>query len=209
MEITSILLGAAGLGLGLLAVAWGYYWVYSRRINRALNGKRRKRPLVPPFVVGLALLLVFGVGTACIVLSQDGGLRTAEDVIDAMAEKGGEEADWQVEFAQGEGMAAALAYGEEDSSFAVYRYDGSFRFRYGGGRSSSIEKGLRVFELGGEQALLSRNAPGIARIESHGGESYAVNPDQPFVLVIPSGGFTLYDSEGEPIHLDYERTTIQ
>lgn len=86
-----------------------------------------------------------------------------------------------------------------------------YEFRYGG-VSSSIEHGVRVFSLGTSSALLSMNAQHIAAIVCHDGQSFELDPDRPFVLLLPTGGFDAYDSAGQLIELDadgwHEQTSL-
>ncbi len=48
------------------------------------------------------------------------------------------------------------------------------------------------------------NAPHIAAIECHDGERYEIDSNSPFVLIIPSGGFDVYDINGDLINLTQE-----
>ena len=114
---------------------------------------------------------------------------------------------WQTEAAADGRIAAVLAYDGEsgEHAFAIYEgTGGKYAFRVGG-KSSSIQRSVRAFEAGGATALLSMNAPGIAAVVCHGGPRYELDPGRPFVLVIPSGGFDLYDSAGDPVDLARDR----
>ena len=85
-------------------------------------------------------------------------------------------------------------------------------FRYGG-KSTSIKESLRAFVYGDEVALISMNALQVAQVRSASGERFYVEPGEPFVLVIPGGGFEFYDAQGNPIPLTqnrwYEVTEIE
>ena len=49
------------------------------------------------------------------------------------------------------------------------------------------------------------NSLHIAAIDSHGGARYEIDPDRPFALLIPGGGFDAYDSAGQLLNLEQEQ----
>ena len=44
---------------------------------------------------------------------------------------------------------------------------------------------------------ISMNRLGIAKIACHDGNTYQLDPESPFVLIIPSGGADIYDKNGD------------
>lgn len=210
MELKAVILTLLAAMLALLAACAGYYYAYKRHINRALSqpGKKLLR-LAPPRVVLIALAGVFAL--SCLTLAVS-ALRDAG----RLSNLGDIEADiglpqgWEMESAMDERAAAVLCFDAGDGGHSFYVYENvggkaaDYVFRYGGS-STSIERGLRAFSFGGSTVLISMNALHIAAIESHGGGRYELDPNGPFVLLIPGGGFDAYDSTGEPIDLEQEQ----
>lgn len=103
---------------------------------------------------------------------------------------------WQIETAMTERYGALMAWNEDmsDSHYHIFINEENglpdYVFRYGGG-SSSLETSVLLFEQEGNLILLSLNKPRIAQIECDNGMIYHVDPDKPFVLIIPDGGHIL------------------
>ncbi|MGM9661516.1 MAG: hypothetical protein ACI3WR_00290 [Oscillospiraceae bacterium] len=194
----------------LVLIAAGYLRLYTRAINRALVTKGRKPPrMIPPYKVVAALAAALVIAAA-LCLSGMNRITTARDMEESLRKSQTIREDWNIEIAMSDSFAAALAYddGLTDHSFAVYRNTGrlfeNYQFRYGG-HTVSVEQSVSVYKYDGMLALLSMNALHIARIQCHDGETYEIDPDSPFVLILPDGGFDAYDSAGKLIDLEQDR----
>lgn len=206
MELKVIILSLLAAALVILAVCAVYFHVYKRHINRALAQQDKKLlRLAPPRTVLVVFSTVFVLLCLTLIaagLMGQGRLSTLSDVeADVGLTQG-----WEMESAMDERAAAVLCFDAGDGGHSFYVYENvggnaaDYVFRYGGS-STSIERGLRAFSFGGSTVLISMNALHIAAIESHGGGRYELDPDGPFVLVIPGGGFDAYDSAGALLDL--------
>lgn len=203
-------------------VCVGYLFVYKKHINKVLIEPEKKHiKLVPPYKVLLVLVIllaVVGTSFAVTIISNMEHLSTVNDIENNVRSFQKISDDWNVEIAMNDRIAAVIAYDNQESehTFSIYENKGNananYVFRYGG-KSTSIERGIRVFKFEGTTALISMNTLRIAAIECHDGDRYELDPNTPFVLVIPSGGFDVYDENGKLIDITqagwYELTEPQ
>ena len=222
MDISYILLLLFAAVCVFFLVCIGYLLIYKKHINKVLIEPDKKHiKLVPPYKVLLVLIIVFAiVGTsfAVTIIPNTEHLSTVNDIEEDVRSFQKISDDWNIEIAMNERIAAVIAYDNQESehTFSIYENKGSTKtnyvFRYGG-KSTSIERGIRVFRFEGTTALISMNILHIAAVECHDGERYEVDPNTPFVLVIPSGGFDVYDENGNLIDITqagwYELTEPQ
>ena len=222
MDISYILLLLFAAVCVFFLVCIGYLLIYKKHINKVLIEPDKKHiKLVPPYKVLLVLIIVFAiVGTsfAVTIIPNTEHLSTVNDIEEDVRSFQKISDDWNIEIAMNERIAAVIAYDNQESehTFSIYENKGSTKtnyvFRYGG-KSTSIERGIRVFKFEGTTALISMNILHIAAVECHDGERYEVDPNTPFVLVIPSGGFDVYDENGNLIDITqagwYELTEPQ
>ena len=222
MDISSIFLMLFAAVCVICLVCVGYLFVYKKHINKVLIEPDKKHiKLVPPYKVLLALVIllaVVGTSYAVTIIPNMERLSTVNDIEDDVRSFQKISDDWNVEIAMNDRIAAVIAYDNQESkhTFSIYENKGNknanYMFRYGG-KSTSIERGIRVFKFEGTTALISMNALRIAAIECHDGNRYEVDPNTPFVLVIPSGGFDVYDENGKLIDITqvdwYEQTEHQ
>ena len=222
MDISSIFLMLFAAVCVICLVCVGYLFVYKKHINKALIEPDKKHiKLVPPYKVLLVLVIllaVVGTSYAITIIPNMERLSTVNDIEDDVRSFQKISDDWNVEIAMNDRIAAVIAYDNQEGkhTFSIYENKGNknanYMFRYGG-KSTSIERGIRVFKFEGTTALISMNALRIAAIECHDGNRYEVDPNTPFVLVIPSGGFDVYDENGKLIDITqvdwYEQTEHQ
>ena len=222
MDISYILLLLFAAVCVFFLVCIGYLLIYKKHINKVLIEPDKKHiKLVPPYKVLLVLIIVFAiVGTsfAVTIIPNTEHLSTVNDIEEDVRSFQKISDDWNIEIAMNDRIAAVIAYDNQESehTFSIYENKGNTKtnyvFRYGG-KSTSIERGIRVFRFEGTTALISMNILHIAAIECHYGERYEVDPNTPFVLVIPSGGFDVYDENGNLIDITqagwYELTEPQ
>ena len=222
MDLISLLLPILLAAAGVLLAGAGYFLLYRWNVNRALAAPDRRRLRLPaPCRVLAALAAALVLASLALVIAQLSGparLTDAGGIERDVRQSQNVGSDWTVEIGLDGRAAAVLAYDprKEEHVFSVYVNDGGTRpdyvFRYGG-KSTSIQRGIRAFELEGATALISMNALGIAAVESHGGARYEVAPDRPFAIVIPGGGYDLYDSAGDLIDPArsgwFERTQVR
>ncbi len=222
MDISYILLLLFAAVCVFFLVCIGYLLIYKKHINKVLIEPDKKHiKLVPPYKVLLVLIIVFAIvvtSFAVTLIPNTEHLSTVNDIEEDVRSFQKISDDWNIEIAMNERIAAVIAYDNQESehTFSIYENKGSTKtnyvFRYGG-KSTSIERGIRVFRFEGTTALISMNILHIAAIECHDGERYEVDPNTPFVLVIPSGGFDVYDENGNLIDITqvgwYELTEPQ
>ena len=222
MDISYILLLLFAAVCVFFLVCIGYLLIYKKHINKVLIEPDKKHiKLVPPYKVLLVLIIVFAIvvtSFAVTLIPNTEHLSTVNDIEEDVRSFQKISDDWNIEIAMNERIAAVIAYDNQESehTFSIYENKGSTKtnyvFRYGG-KSTSIERGIRVFRFEGTTALISMNALRIAAIECHDGNRYEVDPNTPFVLVIPSGGFDVYDENGKLIDTTqvdwYEQTEHQ
>lgn len=222
MNISYVLLKLLAGVFVLLVICAIYFFIYKHHINKVLVKPQKKHiRMIPPYTILVALIIVFAaLGTFFIItiLPSLHRISTVSDIEKAVRGSQRINSDWNVEVAMNDRVAAAIAYNDQisDHSFSIYKSDGkakaNYVFRYGG-KSSSIKHSVRVFKFEGTTVLISMNALHIAAIECHDGERHEIDPNTPFVLVIPSGGFDVYDNSGKLIDLTqvswYELTEIK
>lgn len=222
MDISYILLLLFAAVCVFFLVCIGYLLIYKKHINKVLIEPDKKHiKLVPPYKVLLVLIIVFAIvvtSFAVTLIPNTEHLSTVNDIEEDVRSFQKISDDWNIEIAMNERIAAVIAYDNQESehTFSIYENKGSTKtnyvFRYGG-KSTSIERGIRVFRFEGTTALISMNILHIAATECHDGERYEVDPNTPFVLVIPSGGFDVYDENGNLIDITqagwYELTEPQ
>ena len=222
MDISYILLLLFAAVCVFFLVCIGYLLIYKKHINKVLIEPDKKHiKLVPPYKVLLVLIIVFAIvvtSFAVTLIPNTEHLSTVNDIEEDVRSFQKISDDWNIEIAMNERIAAVIAYDNQESehTFSIYENKGSTKtnyvFRYGG-KSTSIERGIRVFRFEGTTALISMNILHIAAVECHDGERYEVDPNTPFVLVIPSGGFDVYDENGNLIDITqagwYELTEPQ
>ena len=222
MDISYILLLLFAAVCVFFLVCIGYLLIYKKHINKVLIEPDKKHiKLVPPYKVLLVLIIVFAIvvtSFAVTLIPNTEHLSTVNDIEEDVRSFQKISDDWNIEIAMNERIAAVIAYDNQESehTFSIYENKGSTKtnyvFRYGG-KSTSIERGIRVFKFEGTTALISMNILHIAAIECHDGERYEIDPNNPFVLVIPSGGFDVYDENGKLIDITkadwYELTEPQ
>lgn len=222
MDISYILLLLFAAVCVFFLVCIGYLLIYKKHINKVLIEPDKKHiKLVPPYKVLLVLIIVFAIvvtSFAVTLISNTEHLSTVNDIEEDVRSFQKISDDWNIEIAMNERIAAVIAYDNQESehTFSIYENKGSTKtnyvFRYGG-KSTSIERGIRVFKFEGTTALISMNILHIAAVECHDGERYEIDPNNPFVLVIPSGGFDVYDENGKLIDITqadwYELTEPQ
>ena len=204
MEIKFILTVLLVSLLALVGIVLVYYHFYKRHINKALKDPQAKhRKMLPPHVLisVLAVLLIIVVITA-VVLDLEFDLSrsrlTSKEEILANARIGYE--DMQSEISMSGDVAAVLCYPEDlsEAEFRVYINENSNHPDYvfsRGGDLTSIERAAYLLEYNGTYVLISLNACQIAEIRCENGTTYSVDPDSPFVLVIPDGGSLLSKAE--------------
>lgn len=222
MDISYILLLLFAAVCVFFLVCIGYLLIYKKHINKVLIEPDKKHiKLVPPYKVLLVLIIVFAIvvtSFAVTLIPNTEHLSTVNDIEEDVRSFQKISDDWNIEIAMNERIAAVIAYDNQESehTFSIYENKGSTKtnyvFRYGG-KSTSIERGIRVFRFEGTTALISMNILHIAAVECHDGERYEIDPNNPFVLVIPSGGFDVYDENGNLIDITqagwYELTEPQ
>lgn len=197
----------------LTIVAVGYFLLYSSNINKALVTKGRKHlHMIPFYKVVIVLIILFMIGAAVLAAIYFPGMSriaTAHDIEEHMREFQAVNDEWNVEVAMSDDYAAAIAYdGEQsDHTFAIYRNANEtftdFAFRVGG-HTVSVEKSVSVYKFEDTLVLVSMNALHIAKIERHDGDVYEFDPNRPFVIVMPSGGFDVYGDDGILIDLEQD-----
>ena len=222
MDISYILLLLFAAVCVFFLVCIGYLLIYKKHINKVLIEPDKKHiKLVPPYKVLLVLIIVFAIvvtSFAVTLIPNTEHLSTVNDIEEDVRSFQKISDDWNIEIAMNDRIAAVIAYDNQESehTFSIYENKGNTKtnyvFRYGG-KSTSIERGIRVFRFEGTTALISMNILHIAAVECHDGERYEIDPNNPFVLVIPSGGFDVYDENGKLIDITqadwYELTEPQ
>lgn len=204
MEITfiiAVLLGALAIAIGGVLV---YLHFYKRHINNVLQGTQAKSKKMPPPHVLISVLPVLLILVAVVTVMLDmefdlsqSRLTTKEEIL-ANARIGYE--DMQSEISMSGDVAAVLNFKEDlsDSDFRVYINKNSNHPNYvfrRGADLTSVERAAYLLEYDGTYVLISLNAFRIAEIRCENGTTYSVNPDSPFVIVIPNGGSLLSTTE--------------
>ena len=206
-----VLARAVSIGIIMLVcVLQGYLKLYEQKINQAVEqGRPMKKPMVPPFKVANALKVVLALAVFLPLISDAAASINRDRNLERSVEQQAAEKQMSVAFAATKDNAAALYYKEDgsDHTFALYETRGTIFKEYvflHGGSATSIDEGVRAFrmEKSGELVLFSMNRLRIAKIVCHDGEAYHLDPDSPFVLILPSGGADIYDKNGALIDLE-------
>lgn len=212
MDLSILILMVLAIAVLLAAAVLVYLQIYKRNINKALNAKAGiHRHMVPPHnMAALSVVLVAAVVVLGIIVAPNfNRITNAHEIEQAAREFQAIGNEWNVEMGMADNFAAVLFYNEDrsDHSFAIYRNTNEVRANYVfwyGGNSTSIQRSVRVFKYDGALALISMNELHIAKIECHDGETYVLDPNSPFVFVIPGGGFDVYDKNGNLIDLEQD-----
>lgn len=205
MELTFILMVVLVTLLLLVGAVLIYLYFYKRHINNMLQKPQTKKmKMLPPHVlISFLPVLLIIVAIAAVVLDMEfdlsrSRLTTKEEILEN-ARIGYE--DMQSEISMSGDIAAVLSFPEDlsEAEFRVYINKNSnhpdYVFRRGGDLTS-IERAAYLLEYNGSYVLISLNAYRIAEIQCENGTTYSVDPDSPFVLVIPDGGSLLSQAEG-------------
>lgn len=204
------LVRAVSLGIILLVcILQGYLKLYEKKINQAVEqGRPLKRPMVPPYQVANALKVLLYLAVLLPLISDAAASINRDRNLERSVEQQAAEKQMSVAFVASEDSAAALYYEEDgsDHTFALYECRGTIFKEYvflHGGSATSIDRSVRAFRMeeSGELVLFSMNKLRIAEIVCHHGEAYHLDPDSPFVLILPSGGADIYDENGDLIDL--------
>ena len=210
MSLISLLLIIPAVLLTALMIVYGYLKVYQAKIDQSLEaGRPMKKPMIPPYRIANAVKILLVIALAVpAVLYLSGNRPTSAKALEQSVQQRAAEEKRDVLLVQTKTTAAALYYSEDQSghSFALYENRGKLMDDYcfiHGGSSASIEESVRVFRMEntGELVLFSMNMPRISKIVSHDGTTYHLDPESPFVLILPSGGADLYDAEGNLLDL--------
>lgn len=209
MEITFIFMVLLVALVMAVAAVLVYLHFYKRHINNALRKTQVKhKKMLPPHVL-ISFLPVLLILVAIITVALDmefdlsqSRLTTKEEIL-ANARIGLE--DMQSEISMSGDVAAVLNFKEDlsDSDFRVYINKNSnhpdYVFRRGADLTS-VERAAYLLEYDGTYVLISLNAFRIAEIRCENGTTYSIDPDAPFVLVIPDGGTLLSTTEDDVTH---------
>ena len=222
MDISYILLLLFAGVFVLLVGCTIYFFIYKHHINKVLVAPQKKHiKMIPPYKILIVCIILFvsiGLSFILTLLPGSNGVSTVNEIEKDVRSSQKISDDWNVEIATSNQIAAVIAYDDQksDHAFSIYESDSgtkiNYKFRYGG-KSTSIERSVRVFRLDGATALISMNTLHIAAIECHDGERFEVDPNTPFVLIIPGGGFDVYDGNGNLIDITqdgwYELTELE
>lgn len=205
MEVTFILMVVLVTLLLLVGAVLIYLYFYKQHINNVLQKPQtKKKKMLPPHVLISflpALLIIIAIAAVVLDMEFDlsrSRLTTKEEILEN-ARIGYE--DMQSEISMSGDIAAVLSFPEDfsEAEFRVYINENNnhpdYVFRRGGDLTS-IERAAYLLEYNGSYVLISLNAYRIAEIQCENGITYSVDPDSPFVLVIPDGGSLLSQTEG-------------
>lgn len=204
MDITFIIMVLLVALVILFGAVFLYVCLYKKHINKALQEPQVKRKkMLPPYVLIYlipVLLIVIGIVIVALDVQIDfsqSRLTTKEEIL-SNARIGFEE--MQSEISMSGDVAAVLNYKEDlsDSDFRVYINKNSNHPNYvfrRGADLTSVERAAHLLEYDGTYVLVSLNVLRIAEIRCENGTTYSVDPDLPFVLVIPNGGSLLSKTE--------------
>lgn len=216
MELTFLLLVVlicAGALAGLLLL---YGKLYERHINKALLAPSPRRMIAPrALAVWIpAVLLLAGLGVYALDVTFDISQRrltTKEEILEN-ARIGYE--DFTSQISMSGDVAAVLSYPADlsEAEYRVYLNSNSNHPDYvyrTGGDITAIERGVCLLEDRGTFIFLSLNTPRIAEIRCENGTSYTVDPNEPFVLVIPEAGSLLRETRDDvTYYLGYTGVTV-
>lgn len=217
MEVKFILMVLLVTLLALAGIVLIYLQFYKRHINNMLQKTQTKpKRMLPPHVLVsflTVLLIIVAIITVALDMEFDlsqSRLTTKEEIL-ANARIGYE--DMQSEISMSGDVAAVLSFTEDlsESRFRVYINKNSnhpdYVFRRGG-NLTAIERAACLLEYNGTYVLFSLNAYRIAEIRCENGTIYSVDPNSPFVLVIPDGGSLLGKTEQDATYC-YDYTGIR
>ena len=204
MEITFIIIALLiALAIATCALLL-YLHFYKKHINKMLQEPQvRRKKMLPPYVLVYllpVLLIIVGIVTVALDMHFDlsySRLTTKEEIL-ANARIGFE--NMQSEISMSGDVAAVLNFKEDlsDSDFRIYINKNSNRPDYvfrRGADLTSVERGAHLLEYDGTYILVSLNTFRIAEIQCENGTTYSVDPNWPFVLVIPNGGSLISKTE--------------
>ena len=167
------------------------------------KGKRFLAVIVGVVVLAAAGSLLLPAGQA----GQDRGV-PAEELREHTRERAGVPEDWAYAEDRTETAYAVLFYDPENPADCTFRFctvrEGEEGyFTRGGGNLSEVRDGITVYNLRDtpDRAVVSVNAPQAARITAPDGTDVEVDPDAPFVLLLPQDGgeLSITDAQGEEI----------
>ena len=167
--------------------------------------KTRVLMLVP--VVLLAAVAAGAVWMETGVPGQDRGIPT-EELLEHTRERAGVSEDWAYAEDLTDTAYAVLFYDPENPTdctfhFCMAREGEEGYFTRVGGNLSEVRDDITVYTLRDtpDRAVVSANTPQAARIEAPDGTDVEVDPDAPFVLLLPQDGgeLTITDDQGEEI----------
>lgn len=217
MDLTFIIAVGFAAVLFLTDVVLLYLHFYKRHINKILQKDQAKqKKMMPPHRLlpwALALLVVIMVAAVVLDMEFDlsqSRLTTKEEILEN-ARIGYE--DTQSQIAMSADVAAVLSYSEDlsESEFRVYINKNSNRPNYifrCGGDLTAIQRAAYLMEYKGTFILFSCNTCRISEIRCENGTTYRVDPDLPFVLVIPDGGSLLSYGAGESAYHGYTGISV-
>lgn len=232
---SAVLICGGVLVLALLA----YLALYRVHINKVLEDTTvpRKRWISPIVLLVLIPVVLFVCTVTVSILEvqfdiSQSRLTSREEILalyeDAAQQKRHSEGwkDYNQIMTMTEEFALVLAYPSDhsDSQFDIYRNSDSEPVDYEGRMHLSltaVERGVMMVECDGAMLFGSLNQIRVARIVTDGGVVYEIDPEEPFVLVIPDGctrliekldgpistrvygysGFTAYDEYGNEMDL--------
>lgn len=237
MEIYFVVSAVLGCGIVLVLALLGYLMLYKAHINKALGDTTvpRKRWISPVVLLIMipAVLLVCTVTISILEVRFDisnSRLTSREEILKSytwMYEEKPEKWDQNnMVMTMTDEFALVLHYLDDysDSQFDIYRNDPDGLTNYVGRKRLSltaVERGVMMVECDGAMLFGSLNQIRVAKIVTDDGVVHEIDPDEPFVLVIPDGcsrlvekldgsistrvygysGFTAYDEYGKEMDL--------
>ncbi len=167
------------------------------RIRNVMNYKKPAS-----WIIVLCLILVAGLSITLILNSNR--ISNANQLEQAARQSKTIGEDWNVQLAKTDDLAVLLFYSNDmsDHSFSIYRNKNKVFPNYvfiRGGSLSEIERSILTYNYDGSLVLLSMNSDRIAQIICHDGETYEVNPDSPFAIIVPQGGYDILNEAGNRI----------
>ena len=210
MSLLSLILAILAVIAVLLLAIFCYLQIYQKHINKALGSEAyTHKHMISPRKVAIILGGILITAAAVLALSfwASKGPLTSREMLEDDARKRAETRGMDVEIVFTDELAAILFYdgSRSDHSFEIYENKGIILENYvysHGGSSTSIERSVRTFRYEGDQLILfSMNKLGIAKIVCHDGETCFVDPDLPFVLILPAGAMDFYDERGNLVNL--------
>lgn len=234
MELYFVVSAVLGCGIVLVLALLGYLMLYKAHINKALRNTAEpiKRWISPVALLVLipVVLLVCTITISILEVQFDisnSRLTSREEILDCytwMYEENWDQNNMVMTMT--DEFALVLHYLDDysDSQFDIYRNDPNGPTNYVGRKRMSltaVERGVMMVECDGAMLFGSLNQIRVAKIVTDDGVVYEIDPDEPFVLVIPDGcsrlvekldgpistrvygysGFTAYDEYGKEMDL--------